>query len=87
MLTTDAQVRKLMEEFSKHGTVGLAGLRAGMSRNTAAKYARLENAALGTARRRGHGGPGGSVRGGLAGDRGAAAGRPRSWRRRRCSSC
>lgn len=30
-----------MEEFSKHGKIGLAGLRAGMSRKTAAKYLRL----------------------------------------------
>jgi len=29
-----------MEEFSKHGQVGLAGLKAGMSRKTAAKYIR-----------------------------------------------
>ena len=39
MLTTDAQVRKLMEELSKHGKIGLAAIRSGMSRNTAAKYA------------------------------------------------
>jgi hypothetical protein len=38
---TDAQVRKLMEEFSKDGRVELAGLKAGMSRKTAAKYLRL----------------------------------------------
>jgi hypothetical protein len=36
--TTDAQVRKLMDEMQRHGKVGLAGLRAGMSRNTASKY-------------------------------------------------
>jgi len=39
LLTTDAQVRKLMEELSKHGKIGLAAIRSGMSRNTAAKYA------------------------------------------------
>ncbi len=36
--TTDAQVRKLMEEFGKHGKVGVAALRSGMHRDTAAKY-------------------------------------------------
>lgn len=41
MVTTDAQVRKLMEELKKHGKVGLAGMRAGMSRNTASKYRKL----------------------------------------------
>ena len=38
MRTTDAQVRKLMEEMSKHGEVGRAALRSGMDRNTARKY-------------------------------------------------
>jgi transposase InsO family protein len=37
---TDAQVRRLMEEHSKHGRVGLASLRAGMHRNTGSKYLR-----------------------------------------------
>ena len=41
MRCTDAQVRKLMEEYGKHGKVGLAGMRAGMSRKTAAKYIAL----------------------------------------------
>lgn len=41
MITTDAQVRKLMEELRKHGKVGLAALRSGMSRNTAGKYKKL----------------------------------------------
>ena len=41
MRCTDAQVRKLMEEYGKHGKVGLAGVRAGMSRKTAAKYLAL----------------------------------------------
>ena len=36
--TTDAQVRKLMEEMSKQGQVGLAALRSGMDRKTARKY-------------------------------------------------
>lgn len=36
--TTDAQVRKLMEEFGKHGRVGVAALRSGMHRDTATKY-------------------------------------------------
>jgi len=36
--TTNAQVRKLMEEMSKHGRKGRAAMRAGMSRNTAQKY-------------------------------------------------
>jgi transposase InsO family protein len=36
--TTDAQVRKLMEEFGKHGKVGVAALRSGMHRETATKY-------------------------------------------------
>ena len=38
MATTDAQVRKLMEELSKHGKLGLAAMRAGMDRKTAKKY-------------------------------------------------
>lgn len=38
MQTTDAQVRKLMEEFAKHGKTGLAALRSGMHRETASKY-------------------------------------------------
>ena len=38
MSTTDAQVRKLMEEMTKHGRVGLAAMRAGMDRKTARKY-------------------------------------------------
>jgi transposase len=37
---TDVQVRKLMEEHTKHGQVGLASLRAGMHRNTGGKYLR-----------------------------------------------
>lgn len=40
MRCTDAQVRKLMQEYSKHGGIEQAGLRAGMSRKTAAKYIR-----------------------------------------------
>ena len=35
---TDAQVRKLMEEMSKHGRVGDAAMKAGMHRQTARKY-------------------------------------------------
>ena len=38
MATTDAQVRKLMEELSKHGKLGLAAMRAGMDPKTARKY-------------------------------------------------
>jgi len=38
---SDAQVRKLMEEKSKHGQVGLASLRAGMDRKTGGKYVEL----------------------------------------------
>lgn len=38
MKTTDAQVRKLMEEMTKHGRVGLAAMRAGVDRKTARKY-------------------------------------------------
>lgn len=40
MLTTDGQVRKLMEEMSKHGRLGVAAMRAGMDRKTARKYVR-----------------------------------------------
>ena len=40
MKTTDAQVRKLMEEMTKHGLVGLAAMRAGVDRTTARKYVR-----------------------------------------------
>jgi hypothetical protein len=35
---TDAQVRKLMEEMSKHGRIGDAAMKAGMHRETARKY-------------------------------------------------
>lgn len=38
MRTTDAQVRKLMEEMSKRGQVGQAALRSGMDRKTARRY-------------------------------------------------
>ena len=40
MQTTDAQVRRLMEEMQKHGGIGLGALRAGMDRKTARKYVR-----------------------------------------------
>ncbi|MGH9651444.1 MAG: IS21 family transposase, partial [Terriglobales bacterium] len=36
--TEDRQVRKLMEEITKHGKIGLAATRAGMHRNVARKY-------------------------------------------------
>jgi len=36
--TTDAQVRKLMDEIAKHGRIGLASARAGMDEKTARKY-------------------------------------------------
>jgi hypothetical protein len=36
---SDAQVRKLMEEMSKHGRVGRAAMKAGMDRKTARRYA------------------------------------------------
>jgi hypothetical protein len=35
---SDAQARKLMEEMTKHGKVGLAAMKAGMDRKTARKY-------------------------------------------------
>ena len=38
MSTTNAQVRKLMDEMTKHGRVGIAAMRAGMDRKTARKY-------------------------------------------------
>ncbi len=38
MKTTDAQVRRLMEDMARHGKKGRAAMRSGMSRNTAAKY-------------------------------------------------
>lgn len=37
-MVTDAQVRKLMDEISKHVRIGVAALRSGMHRNTARKY-------------------------------------------------
>lgn len=40
-MVKDAQVRKLMDEMSKHGRVGLAALRAGLHRNTARRYLEL----------------------------------------------
>jgi hypothetical protein len=42
MTVTDAQVRKLMEEKSNKGKVGLAAMKAGMDRKTASKYLELE---------------------------------------------
>jgi len=41
-LVKDAQVRKLMDEMSKHGQIGLAAMRAGMHRNTARRYLKAE---------------------------------------------
>ena len=41
MQTTNAQVRRLMEELQKHGKVGLSAMRSGMSRNTGTKYKKL----------------------------------------------
>lgn len=38
MSVTDAQVRKLMEEFNKHHKVSLASMKAGMDRKTGGKY-------------------------------------------------
>jgi hypothetical protein len=35
---SDAQVRKLMEEMSKHGHIGQAAMKADMDRKTARKY-------------------------------------------------
>jgi transposase InsO family protein len=35
---TDAQVRKLMTEMTKHGEIGLAAMKAGMDRKTGRKY-------------------------------------------------
>jgi hypothetical protein len=35
---SDAQARKLMEEMSKHGKIGVAAMKAGMDRKTARKY-------------------------------------------------
>ena len=35
---TDAQVRKVMEEMTKHGRIGRAAMKAGMDRTTARKY-------------------------------------------------
>ena len=40
MQTTDAQVRKLMQEMKKHGEVGRAAVKADMDRKTARKYIR-----------------------------------------------
>lgn len=40
MAATDAQVRKLMEEYQKQGGIGRAALRAGLDRKTARKYVR-----------------------------------------------
>jgi len=37
-VVTDAQVRKLMKELSKHGNLGLAAARAGMDRGTARRW-------------------------------------------------
>lgn len=44
MVTTDAQVRKLMSELSKDGRIGRAALRSGMHRSTARRYRKLGKA-------------------------------------------
>ncbi|MBM4356347.1 MAG: IS21 family transposase [Deltaproteobacteria bacterium] len=41
MRSTDGQVRRLMEELSRHGKIGVAALRAGMHPATARKYREL----------------------------------------------
>jgi len=38
LITSDAQVKRLMEELDRQGKVGVAALRAGMHRNTARRY-------------------------------------------------
>jgi len=38
VVTRDAQVKKLMQEMTKHGKIGLAAARSGMDRKTARKY-------------------------------------------------
>ncbi|MGC4116905.1 MAG: hypothetical protein QM765_20550 [Myxococcales bacterium] len=38
MTVSDAQVRRLMEEKTKSGQVGMAAMKAGMDRKTASKY-------------------------------------------------
>ncbi len=43
MTVSNAQVRKLMEEKTKNGSVGLAALKAGMDRKTAGKYLKAGN--------------------------------------------
>jgi hypothetical protein len=35
---TDAQVRRLFKEMSKHGQIGKSSMKAGMDRKTARKY-------------------------------------------------
>ena len=40
-MVTDAQVRKLMDEMSKHGRLGVSAVRAGMHRKTARRYMEL----------------------------------------------
>ena len=42
MRATDEQVRRLREEMSRHGKIGMAAMRSGMSENTARKYVRAE---------------------------------------------
>ena len=41
MTTTDQQVKIIMKELSKHGNQGKAAAKAGVCRQTAAKYRRL----------------------------------------------
>ena len=41
METTDAQARKLREEYARQGEVGLAALRSGLCPNTARRYLRV----------------------------------------------
>ena len=38
MRCTNAQVRKLMDEYSRHGKIEKAALKAGMGRKAAGKY-------------------------------------------------
>jgi len=52
LYTTDAQVRKLMEEMSRHGKIGKASMKAGMDRKTGRKY--IKSGKLPSEMRRSH---------------------------------
>ena len=84
---SDAQVRKLMEEMSKHGQIGQAAMKAGHGPEDGAQVRRGGGKLPSEMSSRGRGGRG-RIRSRRTGRRWRRCWRRRrSSRRRRCSSC